>query len=95
MKCEQVREQLSAYIDNEIEYEAAKEIELLPFSVKLMTLEVAIRFLTDYINGDTYFKTNYSDHNLVRTRAQIALIKDIEKKFSEMQKITEKVSGGA
>lgn len=89
------KEYVSGYLTGADKKLTAKEIELLPFSVKLMTLEVAIRFLTDYINGDTYFKTNYSDHNLVRTRAQIALINDIEKKFSQMQKITEKVSGGA
>ncbi|MGN1479145.1 MAG: phosphotransferase enzyme family protein [Acutalibacteraceae bacterium] len=89
------KEYVSGYLTGADKKLTAKEIELLPFSVKLMTLEVAIRFLTDYINGDTYFKTSYSDHNLVRTRAQIALVKDIEKKFSEMQKITEKVSGGA
>lgn len=65
-----------------------REKELLPFSAKLMTLELAIRFLTDYLDGDTYFKTDYEAHNLVRARAQIKLVGDIEKKLGEMQNIT-------
>ncbi len=65
-----------------------KEIELLPFSVILLTQEVAMRFLTDYLDGDVYFKTSFEGHNLVRTRAQIKLIKDIEAKFDKMKEIT-------
>lgn len=45
-----------------------REIELLPFSILLMAYECGIRFLTDYLNGDTYFKTTYPEHNLVRAR---------------------------
>ena len=44
-----------------------------------------MRFLTDYLNGDTYFKTEYEDHNLDRARNQIKLVKDIEEKMSEME----------
>ncbi|MEG2395572.1 MAG: aminoglycoside phosphotransferase family protein [Oscillospiraceae bacterium] len=64
------------------------EIEYLPFSAKMMTYECGIRFLTDYLNGDTYFKTAYPEHNLVRCRTQLALVADIEKKMNEMKKIT-------
>lgn len=64
------------------------EIELLPFSAKLMTLECGMRFLTDYLNGDTYFKTEYKEHNLVRAKDQLCLVGDIENKLSQMQKIT-------
>ena len=63
------------------------EIEQLAFSSKLMTLECGMRFLGDFINGDTYFKTEYPEHNLVRCRTQFALVADIEKKMEEMQKI--------
>ena len=63
------------------------EIEQLAFSSKLMTLECGMRFLGDFINGDTYFKTEYPEHNLVRCRTQFALVADIEKKMDEMQKI--------
>lgn len=52
-----------------------------------MTAELAARFLTDYISGDVYFKTNYPEHNLVRTRNQIALLADADKKFGEMERI--------
>ena len=64
-----------------------KEKDTLAFSSKVMTLELAIRFLTDYLNGDEYFKINYPDHNLVRTRAQLKLVADIENKLPEMESI--------
>ncbi len=64
------------------------EIIYLPFSAKLMTLECGIRFLTDYLNGDVYFKTEYPEHNLVRCRTQFELVRDIERKFGQMKKIT-------
>ncbi|MBR6916179.1 MAG: aminoglycoside phosphotransferase family protein [Clostridia bacterium] len=67
-----------------------KEKELLPFSVKLMTLECGMRFLADYIDGDVYFKTAYPEHNLVRARTQIKLVEDIENKLDEMKKIVNK-----
>ena len=61
-----------------------REIELLPFSVELLTFECGIRFLTDYLNGDTYFKTKYPEHNLVRARNQFKLAQDIDSKLSQM-----------
>ncbi|MBQ6265457.1 MAG: aminoglycoside phosphotransferase family protein [Clostridia bacterium] len=67
-----------------------KEIEYLPFSAKLMTLECGMRFLGDYFNGDVYFHTEYPEHNLVRARTQLALVADIEKKTDEMKAIVEK-----
>jgi Ser/Thr protein kinase RdoA (MazF antagonist) len=68
-----------------------KEKSLLAFSAKLMTLELAMRFLTDYLNGDEYFKIDYPDHNLVRTRNQIRLVEDIEQKLGKMQEIIERL----
>ncbi len=67
-----------------------REKELLPFSVKLMTLECGMRFLADYIDGDVYFKTAYPEHNLVRARTQIKLVSDIEKKLGAMTELTNK-----
>lgn len=67
------------------------EIEYLPFSAKLMTYECGIRFLADYINGDTYFKTQYPEHNLDRCRTQFALVADIEKKYDSMKEIVSKI----
>ena len=64
-----------------------KETELLPLGAKIITLELAVRFLTDYLDGDRYFKTAYPEHNLVRARAQLKLVADMEAKWDEMQKI--------
>lgn len=64
-----------------------KEIELLPMGAKIITLELAIRFLTDYLDGDRYFKTAYHDHNLVRARTQLRLVADMERKWDEMKAI--------
>jgi hypothetical protein len=63
------------------------EIERLALSCFVLTAELATRFLDDYINGDLYFKTNYPGHNLVRTRCQIALAKDMRKKLPQMEQI--------
>lgn len=67
----------------------AEEVRLLPFSAKMMTLECGMRFLTDYIEGDVYFKIHYPDHNLVRCHTQFALVADMERKYDEMMKLTE------
>ena len=66
-----------------------REIELLPLGAKIITLELAVRFLTDYLESDHYFKTDYPDHNLVRARAQLKLVMDMEAKWYQMQKIIE------
>lgn len=63
------------------------EIKYLSFSAKLLTLECGMRFLGDYLNGDTYFKTEYPEHNLVRARTQLKLVKEIEEHFDDMEKI--------
>jgi len=67
-----------------------EEIKLLPMSVFILTYELALRFMTDYLNGDTYFKLNYPEHNLIRTRAQIRLMEDINAKMDILTQITEK-----
>lgn len=68
-----------------------KEKELLAVSSKILTLELAIRFLEDYLNGDEYFNTDYPDHNLARTRTQLKLVEDIENKLPQMEEIIKKV----
>ena len=70
-----------------------KELELLPFSIKLMTFECGSRFLADYLNGDTYFKTHYPTHNLDRCRTQFKLVADIEAKMDELNAIVHKIAG--
>ena len=64
-----------------------KERELLPLGAKIITLELAVRFLTDYLDGDRYFKTAYPEHNLVRARTQLKLVADMESKWKDMQRI--------
>lgn len=70
-----------------------REIELLPFSVKLMTYECGIRFLTDYLNGDTYFRIHRPKHNLDRCHTQFKLVADMEAKMDEMKAIVKKYIG--
>ena len=65
----------------------APELDTLALSCFVLSCELATRFLDDYIMGDAYFKTNYPGHNLVRTRCQIALAKDILKKLPEMEQV--------
>lgn len=64
-----------------------REVQLLAFSAKLMTYECGIRFLTDYLNGDTYFKIHRENHNLDRARNHIKLIEDIESKMDQLNDI--------
>lgn len=65
----------------------ASEVELLFYGYLIMTIEVAMRFLTDYLNGDIYFKINYDKHNLVRARNQIKVCEEIISKENEIKKI--------
>lgn len=67
------------------------EIDHLAFSAKLMTYECGVRFLTDYLDGDVYFKTDYPEHNLVRARNQFKMVSEIEKRLDEMNKIAQRV----
>ena len=67
-----------------------EELNLMAKSIEIITLELAIRFLNDYINGDTYFKVEYNKQNLYRTKAQLALVKDIETKLDYMDSFIKK-----
>lgn len=71
------------------------ELALLPFSVKLLTYECGIRFLTDYLNGDTYFKIHREHHNLERARNQFKLVADIAEKEAELRLIVEECLANA
>lgn len=61
-----------------------EEVRLMGTSIRLITFELALRFLDDYLNGDTYFACNYENHNLDRARNQIKLVEDIENKMEYM-----------
>ena len=71
-----------------------KEIKLLPMGAKVMTFECGMRFLTDYLQGDTYFKIHRPEHNLDRCRTQFKLVSDMEEKWDVMQGIIEKLLAG-
>ncbi len=64
-----------------------KELELLPMGAKMMTMECGMRFLTDYLSGDTYFRIHKEHHNLDRCRTQLALTADMERKWEQMKEI--------
>ena len=66
------------------------EIRMLPLAAKMMTLECGMRFLTDYLSGDTYFKIDYPTHNLNRARTQFKLVWDMEQKWEKMKEISGK-----
>lgn len=62
-----------------------REQSLLPFAGKLITFEIGLRFLTDWLEGDTYFKIKRPQHNLDRTRTQFKLVESIEAQMPAMQ----------
>ena len=64
-----------------------KEVDMLPLSTFVITLELATRFLKDYLDGDLYFKTSYPEENLHRAQGQIALAADMLQKQQEMARI--------
>lgn len=66
------------------------EILAFPMGAYVITLETGIRFLTDYLNGDTYFRIHYPTHNLDRARNQFKLVKSMEDQMSELNAITER-----
>ena len=68
------------------------EKELLPYGCRLLSYMQTVRFFTDYLNGDTYYKIQSPEHNLVRTRAQLRLVEEQEKVEDKMKKIIEQLS---
>ena len=69
------------------------EKENLAFSGRLITLTIGIRFLTDYLAGDTYFHTAYDDHNLVRCRTQLKMVESMEAQSADYEAIVRKYAG--
>lgn len=74
------------YLSEMAPYLTETELSLMAESIRIITLELAIRFLNDYINGDTYFKIDYEKHNLDRAINQLKLVTDIEEKLEYMNK---------
>jgi Ser/Thr protein kinase RdoA (MazF antagonist) len=69
-----------------------QEIALLPLSVKVITFELGVRFLADYLRGDTYFKVLHPSHNLHRARVQFKLLESVEAAEERMQEFIARVS---
>ncbi len=72
------------YYQSSKDFITQEEINTLAFGAKLLTYEQSVRFLDDYLNGDKYYMTTKDKHNLIRTRAQIAYLKDLILRFDEM-----------
>ncbi len=68
-----------------------KELELLPYAALIITSEDGIRFLMDYIDGDTYYHIYYPEQNLDRARTQLKLVEDMEKKMPKIEKMFKKI----
>lgn len=85
---------VEGYLDSAGSFINDTEIEHLTHAGKLMTLEVGIRFLTDYLEGDVYFKVHHPNHNLDRCRTQLQLVKCIEAREPEMNAFVRKVRLG-
>ncbi|MCD7916787.1 MAG: aminoglycoside phosphotransferase family protein [Tannerellaceae bacterium] len=72
------------YMETAQRFLTPTEIRLLPYGGRLLTYMQTVRFLTDYLNGDTYYKIHYPTHNLQRTHAQYKLLQCLEEKAAEM-----------
>lgn len=84
---------VKGYIEGCADALTPEELDALPMGALLMTYECGMRFLTDYLEGDHYFKIHREGHNLDRARSQFALLADMEKKLPQMREIVEKYRG--
>ncbi|MGA8043871.1 MAG: aminoglycoside phosphotransferase family protein [Terracidiphilus sp.] len=84
---------LRGYLSTAGGFLTSAERALLAFSGKLITFEIGIRFLTDYLEGDTYFKVHRDGHNLDRCRTQFALLASMERQEAAMERLVQVLSG--
>ncbi len=84
MSIDMFRAYAEGYLSEQRDSMTESEKEWLAFSARYITYEQVLRFLMDYIDGDRYYKTAYSDHNLVRARAQYKLLESMERQYDEM-----------
>ena len=78
---------VAGYLDSVRGVLTPEEVDYLSFSAKLMTFEYGMRFLTDHLNGDVYYKTHRENHNLDRCRTQFTMVADMEAKHDRMEEI--------
>ena len=81
------------YLDAAREFLTPGEWSHLAFSARLITLEQAMRFLTDYLNGDSYYRVSRAQHNLDRARNQLKMVADMERKQEAMQAVIDRCRG--
>ena len=79
-----IKEYLRGFLEETYDILTNDEINYMGLSIKIITYEQTIRFLTDYINGDTYFKIRYKEHNRDRFKNQYILLEDIENKLDNI-----------
>ena len=82
------------YLEETRDVLTTEEAASLAWGARLMSFECGMRFLTDYLQGDTYFKTAYPEHNLVRARTQFRLVDEMEQQFDQMIEIVAKYYRG-
>jgi Ser/Thr protein kinase RdoA (MazF antagonist) len=80
---------VKGYLETASDFLVQKEKELLPLSGRLITFEIGLRFLTDYLQGDTYFKTRREGQNMDRCRKQFKMVESMEEQMDAMQRIVE------
>jgi len=81
---------VQGYLSETREFLVPAELDNMAFSGQLITLEMGIRFLTDFLNGDVYYKVHREGHNLDRCRTQFKLVEEMEKLKEEMQKVVQR-----
>ena len=79
------------YLSSAAEFLTPSEKKLLPFADKLITFEIGLRFLTDFLAGDVYFKVHRDGHNLDRCRTQFKLVESIEQQEPELNRLVEAI----
>jgi serine/threonine protein kinase len=84
----------SGYLEKAGRFLNQQEISYLAFSAKFMTYIIGLRFLTDHIDGDHYFRIHFPGHNLQRARSQFRLLETMEEKFEQMKNIVERIVSG-
>lgn len=88
MRMEYFEALMDGYLDATSGFLHEAEVEHLALSAKVITIETGVRFLTDYLCGDRYFRVHRPQHNLDRCRAQFALAASIDEQLPEMQRLT-------
>ncbi len=92
LSIEMFRAYTEGYLSQRAHQLTKAEIDHLAFSARYITFEQVLRFLMDYINGDTYYKIKYEGHNLVRTHAQYKLLQSMEEQYDTMCRIVREIA---